>query len=116
MLVDRIPVSPITCAIRLKPTCVVREPEAAPARYFADSRIAWPFLVMHRHWYFTMRWEQAIVYAVGALMLIGVAGSVIQLYGAAIVIGSILIVISLADGPSGLKVFARDVKRHWVGR
>jgi hypothetical protein len=56
----------------------------------------------------TMRWEQAIVYAVGALMLIGVASSVFHLYG-------VLMVLSLADGPRGLKMLARDVKRHVVG-
>ena len=61
-----------------------------------------------------MRWEQAVVYAVGALMLIGVAGSIFQLYGAAIVIGCILMVLSLGGGPHGLKVLARDVKRHWA--
>jgi hypothetical protein len=64
----------------------------------------------------TMRWEQAIVYAVGALLLIGAAASVFQLYGAALVIGCILMVMSLADGPRGLKVLYRDVKRHVVGR
>lgn len=63
----------------------------------------------------TMRWEQAIVYAVGALMLIGVAASVFQLYGAALLLGCILMVLSLADGPHGLKVLLRDVKRHVVG-
>ena len=63
-----------------------------------------------------MRLQQAIVYTAGALMLIGVAASVIQLYGAALLVGCILMVISLCDGPRGLKVFARDVKRHWVGR
>jgi hypothetical protein len=63
----------------------------------------------------TMRWEQAIVYAVGALMIIGVAASVFQLYGAALVLGCILMVLSLADGPHGLKVLLRDVKRHVVG-
>ena len=40
-----------------------------------------------------MRWEQVVIYAVGALM-----------------------VMSLTDGPRGLKVLARDVKRHVVGR
>ena len=63
----------------------------------------------------TMRWEQAIVYLVGALMFIGVAASVFQLYGAAIVVGLILMVLSLGDGPHGLKVLLRDVKRHVVG-
>lgn len=63
-----------------------------------------------------MRWEQAIVYAVGALMVIGAAGSVFQLYGAALVVGCILMVMSLTDGPHGLKVLYRDVKRHVVGR
>ena len=63
-----------------------------------------------------MRWEQAIVYAVGALMVIGAAASVFQLHGAAIIVGSILMVLSLADGPHGLKVLLRDVKRHVVGR
>jgi hypothetical protein len=63
-----------------------------------------------------MRWEQAIVYAVGALMLVGVAASVFQLYGAAIIVGGILMVLSLADGPQGLKVLYRDVKRHVIGR
>jgi hypothetical protein len=62
-----------------------------------------------------MRWEQAIVYAVGALLLIGAAASVFQLYGAALVIGCILMVMSLTDGPQGLKVLYRDVKRHVVG-
>jgi len=64
----------------------------------------------------TMRWEQVVIYAVGALMVIGVAASVFQLYGAALVVGCILMVMSLADGPRGLKVLARDVKRHVVGR
>ena len=63
-----------------------------------------------------MRWEQAIVYAVGALMLIGVATSFFHLYGAAILFGAIFMVLSLGDGPRGLKMLARDVKRHWVGR
>ena len=63
-----------------------------------------------------MRWEQAIVYAVGALMLVGVAASIFQLYGAAILLGAILMVLSLGDGPHGIKVLYRDVKRHWVGR
>jgi hypothetical protein len=63
-----------------------------------------------------MRWEQAIVYTVGALMLIGVAASVFHLYGAALIVGCILMVLSLADGPRGLKMLARDVKRHVVGR
>ena len=63
-----------------------------------------------------MRWEQAIVYAAGALMLVGVAASVFHLSGAALIVGCILMVVSLADGPRGLKVLARDVKRHVVGR
>lgn len=63
-----------------------------------------------------MRWEQAIVYAVGALLFIGVAASVFHLYGAPLVIGCILMVLSLADGPRGLKVLYRDVKRHVMGR
>ena len=62
-----------------------------------------------------MRWEQAIVYTVGALMLIGVAASVFQLYGAAILFGAILMILSLGDGPRGLKVLYRDVKRHVIG-
>jgi hypothetical protein len=62
----------------------------------------------------TMRWEQAIVYTVGALMLIGVGASVFQLYGAALIVGFVLVVLSLGDGPQGLKVFYRDVKRHLV--
>jgi len=62
-----------------------------------------------------MRLEQAIVYAIGALMLIGVAASVVQLYGAAILFGAVLMVLSLGDGPQGLKVMYRDVKRHVVG-
>jgi hypothetical protein len=62
-----------------------------------------------------MRWEQAIVYAVGALMVIGAAASVFQMHGAALVLGCILMVMSLADGPRGLKVLYRDVKRHVVG-
>jgi hypothetical protein len=62
-----------------------------------------------------MRWEQAIVYTVGALMVIGVAASVFNLYGAALIVGCILMVLSLADGPRGLKMLARDVKRHVIG-
>ena len=62
-----------------------------------------------------MRWEQAVVYAVGALMLIGVATSAFQLYGAALVVGFVLMVLSLGDGPHGLKVLYRDVKRHVIG-
>ena len=63
-----------------------------------------------------MRWEQAIVYAVGALMLIGVAASIFQLYGAAVLFGAILMIVSLGDGPQGLKVLYHDVKRHVIGR
>jgi len=63
-----------------------------------------------------MRWEQAIVYAIGALMFIGVATSGFQLYGLAVIVGCILMVMSLADGPRGLKVLYQDVKRHVVGR
>ena len=63
----------------------------------------------------TMRWEQALVYAVGALLFIGAASSVYQLHGAAIVVGFILMVLSLGDGAHGLKVLYRDVKRHVVG-
>ena len=63
----------------------------------------------------TMRWEHVVIYAVGALMFIGAAASVFQLYGAAIVVGFILMVLSLGDGPHGLKVLYRDVKRHVVG-
>ena len=62
-----------------------------------------------------MRWEQAVVYTVGALMLIGVAASVFQLYGAALLVGFVLMVLSLGDGPHGLKVLYRDVKRHVLG-
>jgi len=62
-----------------------------------------------------MRWEQAIVYAVGALLFIGAATSVFQLYGAALLLGCILMVLSLADGPRGLKLLLRDIKRHVVG-
>ena len=62
-----------------------------------------------------MRWEQAIVYAVGALLVIGAAASVFQ-HGAALVLGCILMVMSLTDGPRGLKILLRDVKRHVVGR
>ena len=77
MLVDRIPVSPM------------REPEVnLPGYVFgrnANGRSA-------------MRWEQAIVYMVGALMLIGVAASIFELYGAAILFGAILMILSLGDG------------------
>jgi hypothetical protein len=62
-----------------------------------------------------MRLQQAIVYTAGALMLIGVAGSVIQLYGAGLVVGFVLMVLSLGDGPHGLKLLYRDVKRHVLG-
>jgi hypothetical protein len=62
-----------------------------------------------------MRWDQAIVYAVGALMVIGVAASVFHLYGVALVVGFVLMVLSLGDGPHGLKVLYRDVKRHVIG-
>jgi uncharacterized protein (DUF58 family) len=63
-----------------------------------------------------MRWEQAIVYAVGALLVVGAATSVFQLYGTALILGCILMVLSLGDGPRGLKVLARDVKRHVMRR
>jgi hypothetical protein len=62
-----------------------------------------------------MRWEQAVAYTVGALLFIGVAASVFNLYGAALIVGCILMVLSLADGPRGLKMLARDVKRHVIG-
>ena len=62
-----------------------------------------------------MRWEQAIVYTVGALMVIGVAASVFNLYGAALLVGFVLMVLSLGDGPQGLKVLYRDLKRHVIG-
>jgi hypothetical protein len=54
--------------------------------------------------------------AFGALMVIGVATSVFQLYGVALVVGCMLMVMSLTDGPRGFKMLARDVKRHVVGR
>ena len=63
-----------------------------------------------------MRWEQVVIYAVGALMVIGVATSVFQLYGVALVVGCMLMVMSLTHGPRGFKMLARDVKRHVVGR
>jgi hypothetical protein len=62
-----------------------------------------------------MRWEQMVIYAIGALMMIGVAASVVQLTGAALIVGFILMVLSLGDGPRGLKVLYRDVKRHVAG-
>jgi hypothetical protein len=52
----------------------------------------------------TMRWEQALVYLVGALMFIGVAASVFQLYGAAIVVGCILMCCRSATARRGSKV------------
>jgi hypothetical protein len=60
-----------------------------------------------------MRWEQAIIYAVGALLFVCATASVFPMYGAALVVGFILMVLSLGDGPQGLKVMYRDVKRHW---
>jgi len=45
-----------------------------------------------------------------------VATSVFQLYGVALVVGCMLMVMSLTDGPRGFKMLARDVKRHVVGR
>ena len=48
-----------------------------------------------------MRWEHVVIYAVGALMFIGVAASVFQLYGAAIVVGCILIVCRSATARTG---------------
>ena len=62
-----------------------------------------------------MRWDQAVVYALGALLIVGVAASIFQLYGAAIVVGCILMVLSLGDGPRGLRIMYREVKRHMVG-
>ena len=62
-----------------------------------------------------MRWGQAIVYAVGALMFIGAANSFFEPRVVAIAFGAILMVLSLGDGPHGLKVLYRDVKRHVVG-
>jgi hypothetical protein len=63
-----------------------------------------------------MRWEQAIIYAVGALLFIGGAVSVFQFYGAALVIGCVLMVMSLAESPRELQVLYHDVKRHVVRR
>lgn len=62
-----------------------------------------------------MRWEQAIVYAVGALLFVGAASSFFEPRIVAILFGVIFMVLSLADGPRGLKVLLRDVKRHVVG-
>jgi hypothetical protein len=90
----RVPVSPM------------REPRASPPGYVFQH---------DRERVLTMRWEQAVIYTVGALMLIGVAASVFQLYGAALVIGFVLMVLSLGDGPHGLKLLYRDVKRHVLG-
>jgi hypothetical protein len=63
-----------------------------------------------------MRWEQALVYAVGALLFIDAASSFFEPRSVAILFGAILMVLSLGDGPRGLKVLLRDVKRHVVGR
>ena len=49
-------------------------------------------------------------------MFIGAAASVFPLYGVALVTGCILMVLSLGDGPHGLALLYRDVKRHVVGR
>jgi len=64
----------------------------------------------------TMRWEQVVIYAAGALMVIGVATSVFQLYGVALAVGCMLRGMALTDGPRGFKILARDVKRHGVRR
>jgi hypothetical protein len=97
---------------------MVLEPTTGPFRYSAkgeglhdECRVARPLFGR----VLTMRWDQAIVYAVGALMVIGVAASVFQLYGAALIVGFVLMVLSLGDGPHGLKVLYRDVKRHVIG-
>jgi hypothetical protein len=63
-----------------------------------------------------MRWEQAIVYDVGALLFVGVAASVFQLSGAALIIGCFLMVVSLAESPRELRLLYRDVKKHVIGR
>ena len=117
-----VPVSPLKCGLNIPRECVrdaVRLAmwNPAPAHLLVDrdqglhGRLCRTLHSMDP----TMRWEQAIVYAVGALMLIGVAASVFQLYGAALLLGCILMVLSLADGPRGLKLLLRDVKRHVVG-
>jgi hypothetical protein len=63
-----------------------------------------------------MRWEQAIVYAVGALLFVGAAASVFQLSAAALIIGCFLMVVSLAESPRELRLLYRDVKKHVIGR
>ena len=62
-----------------------------------------------------MRWEQALVYAVGALLFIGAASSFFEPRSVAILFGAVLMVLSLGDGPHGLTVLYRDVKRHVIG-
>ena len=63
-----------------------------------------------------MRWQQALVYAVGALLFIGAAASWFEPRSVALAFGLVLMVLSLGDGPRGLKVMARDVRRHMIGR
>ena len=63
-----------------------------------------------------MRWQQALIYAIGALLLVGAAMSLLEPRSVAIAFGLALMVLSLGDGPRGLVVLCRDVKRHVVGR
>jgi hypothetical protein len=65
---------------------------------------------------FMMRWEQALVYVVGALLFVGAAASLFEPRSLAVAFGIVLMVLSLGDGPRGLMVLCRDVKRHVVGR
>lgn len=62
-----------------------------------------------------MRWEQALVYVVGALLFVGAAASLFEPRSVALASGIVLMVLSLGDGPRGLVLFCHDVKRHVIG-
>lgn len=59
-----------------------------------------------------MRWDQAATYIIGSLLVIGGAVSLLEPADLMIAFGGVLIAFALLDGPHGVALLYRDVKRH----
>lgn len=61
-----------------------------------------------------MRWDQAVTYILGSLLVLGGAAGLFTEPGLMIAFGFVLIAFALTDGPRGVAVLYRDVKRHFL--